>query len=346
MKHAQPLGIALVATLILVTGAPAANAATRSSRPSDEDGRYSWFSRNLPSAAQKVVTRLQRQDALEVIPVPILLGVKPGDFADTWGDARSQGRVHEGTDILAPKDAYIVAPTESVVSDIGEGANGGNFVYTINPGGERYYFAHLDKYADGLRIGDVLQAGDLIGYVGNTGNASGGPTHLHFGIYTNGGAVNPYERLSETLSTSTRVEAINAIIEDADDGDAEARVAVGAYPAFFRAAAAEGFDFNADIADALAKTSISPTAATPAAIGVRDLTLGSQGADVAKLQTILMSQGKGPAATTLSGAGATGYFAPMTRAALVEWQADRGVTPASGYFGPITRAKMSAMALL
>lgn len=158
MRYQIP-AIALAALLAIPASTPA-EAATR--RPSGERNEQ-WGSRSLPSKARSEASRLSRQDPLAVIPLPILLGVDIGDFSDTWGEARSDGRTHEGTDILAPRGAYVVAPARSVVSDIGVGANGGNFVYTINPGGERYYFAHLDRYADGLEVGDILDEGTSSG---------------------------------------------------------------------------------------------------------------------------------------------------------------------------------------
>lgn len=346
MKHLNTFTtVALVALVSFSLIAPA-EAATRRSYGSTrtERNESSYSSRRLPSAAQRKANALAKEDPLAVIPIPILLGIEPKDFGDTWGDARSNGRTHEGTDILAPKNAYIVAPSESVVSDIGEGANGGNFVYTINPGGERYYFAHLDAYAEGLEVGDILEKGDLIGYVGNTGNASGGAPHLHFGIYA-GGAQNPFARLSATFTTEERVEAIDKIISAADDEDAEARVVVGNHAAFFRSAQAQGIELPTEIKVALASTVITPVAQGGGIVGSRDLTLGSQGADVVKLQTALITQAKGPAAVALKTAGATGYFGGMTQSALAEFQSVVGISPASGYFGPLTRARFTSLGL-
>lgn len=78
---------------------------------------------------------------------------------------------------------------------------------------------------------------------------------------------------------------------------------------------------------------------------IRDLELEDDGNDVARLQKILIDVNQGSAATKLRELGATGYFGPLTQAALAEWQAANGVIPATGYFGPITRAKMKTLAL-
>ncbi|WP_102125533.1 M23 family metallopeptidase [Deinococcus planocerae] len=121
----------------------------------------------------------------------------PGqDFVDTWGAARSEGRRHEGVDIFAPRGTPIRATTRGVVLGVGENRLGGRTVMILGPGGQRHYYAHLDRYAD-LREGQWVEAGDVVGYVGDSGNARGTPPHLHYGIYTAGGAINPYPFLQQ-----------------------------------------------------------------------------------------------------------------------------------------------------
>lgn len=70
----------------------------------------------------------------------------------------------------------------------------------IGPGGERHYYAHLDDWAPGLRAWREVRPGDLLGFVGTTGNARGTPPHLHYGIYAGDGAINPYPRLHDAKS--------------------------------------------------------------------------------------------------------------------------------------------------
>lgn len=135
---------------------------------------------------------------VKAFPVPVL-GIQHRALSDTWGDARLGGRTHEGIDIIAPRGTAVVSPTKAVVVRIGEDTLGGIVVYTGNPGGERFYFAHLDRVVKGLKVGDVLKVGDRIGYVGNTGNASGTVPHLHFGIYKKG-ASNPFPRITKNFS--------------------------------------------------------------------------------------------------------------------------------------------------
>jgi peptidoglycan LD-endopeptidase LytH len=161
---------------------------------------YTWFYYGNPADhLSSKVDLLSTEIGPLSIPVK---GVTQKDLRDTWGEARSNGRKHEGIDIFAPRGTDVISPTDAVVTHIGYGGAGGNYVYTANPGKESFYYAHLEKVADGLTVGDELKAGDLIGYVGNSGNASGGSTHLHFTIYTTEGAVNPYERLMGTIVKS------------------------------------------------------------------------------------------------------------------------------------------------
>ncbi|WP_227431309.1 M23 family metallopeptidase [Psychrobacter sp. I-STPA6b] len=115
-------------------------------------------------------------------------------LTDTWGAARSGGRKHEGIDIFAPRGTPIHATTHGIVRKVGIDRLGGNVVSIIGPGGAGHYYAHLEEYGD-IREGDWVEQGDIIGYVGDSGNAKGTPTHVHYGIYIQGKAVNPYPLL-------------------------------------------------------------------------------------------------------------------------------------------------------
>ncbi|WP_372844373.1 M23 family metallopeptidase [Psychrobacter sp.] len=117
-------------------------------------------------------------------------------LTDTWGAARSQGRSHEGIDIFAARGTPIQATTQGIVSKVGEDALGGRVVMIVGPGGAGHYYAHLEDYAD-ISPNDWVNAGDIIGYVGDSGNAKGTPPHVHYGIYINGSAVNPYPLLQK-----------------------------------------------------------------------------------------------------------------------------------------------------
>ncbi|WP_230273367.1 M23 family metallopeptidase [Deinococcus sp. 6YEL10] len=140
----------------------------------------------------------QRYAALLAEPAPAeasLPNPLPGQrFVDTWGGARSQGRTHEGVDIFAPRGTPIRATTRGVIVNVGPNNLGGRTVMVLGPGRQRHYYAHLERYPD-LKRGDWVEQGDVVGYVGDSGNAKGTPPHLHYGIYTTGGAINPYPLL-------------------------------------------------------------------------------------------------------------------------------------------------------
>lgn len=136
---------------------------------------------------QQVSLLQQEPPAENSLPNPV-----PGQgLTDTWGAARSQGRTHEGIDIFAPRGTPIQSTTQGIVSKVGNNNLGGRVVVVVGPGGAGHYYAHLEDYAD-ISPNDWVNAGDIIGYVGDSGNAKGTPPHLHYGIYLNGGAVNPY----------------------------------------------------------------------------------------------------------------------------------------------------------
>jgi peptidoglycan LD-endopeptidase LytH len=141
------------------------------------------------------LAELYAQPPLTDIPVPVH-GVLLRDIADTWGEARSLGREHEGVDIFAPRGTPVYAATPGYVVRTGENALGGTVVFTVGPSGIRYYYAHLESIAEGIEFGTQVTTDTVLGFVGNSGNASATPPHLHFGIYDNG-AHNPYPFLRE-----------------------------------------------------------------------------------------------------------------------------------------------------
>ena len=159
------------------------------------------FDKLLPTISQQtqsfVMAKWQQFSLLQQplpaensLPNPLL----KQHLTDTWGAARSQGRSHEGIDIFAKRGTPIQATTQGIVSKVGEDALGGHVVMIIGPGGAGHYYAHLEEYAD-ISPNDWVNTGDIIGYVGNSGNAKGTPPHVHYGIYINGSAVNPYPLL-------------------------------------------------------------------------------------------------------------------------------------------------------
>lgn len=161
------------------------------------------FDKLLPSISQQtqsfVVAKWQQLSLLQQelptansLPSPL----PKQNLTDTWGAARSQGRSHEGIDIFAPKGTPIQATTQGNVRKVGKNNLGGRVVVVVGPGGAGHYYAHLEDYAD-ISPNDWVSAGDTIGYVGDSGNAKGTPPHVHYGIYINGSAVNPYPLLEK-----------------------------------------------------------------------------------------------------------------------------------------------------
>ncbi|MCK4777268.1 MAG: peptidoglycan DD-metalloendopeptidase family protein [Actinomycetia bacterium] len=117
-------------------------------------------------------------------------------FSNTFGAPR-RGHRHQGNDIFALRGTYLVACVDGKVK-LSSGGNGGIMLYIYGSDGNTYFYAHLNGYAKGIYSGKYVKAGQLVGYVGNTGNARGGSCHLHFEIRPGGGrAVNPYYVLRE-----------------------------------------------------------------------------------------------------------------------------------------------------
>ena len=133
-------------------------------------------------------------------------GVAPSQLTDSWHDARDGGaRVHEALDIAAPGGAPLVAAMAGRVEKLFQSERGGTTVYVRSDDGEWVaYYAHLQRYADGLAEGRHVSQGDLIGFVGDTGDAGAGNFHLHFALqrmkpgekWYQGTAVNPYPMLA------------------------------------------------------------------------------------------------------------------------------------------------------
>ena len=128
-------------------------------------------------------------------------GVTPSELHDTFSDSRALGRSHEAIDIMAPRGRPVHAVEDGTVAKLFTSVAGGLTIYQFDPSGMfAYYYAHLDSYARGVGEGQAVQRGQVIGYVGSTGNASDDAPHLHFAIFRltpehswwKGDAINPY----------------------------------------------------------------------------------------------------------------------------------------------------------
>ncbi len=124
------------------------------------------------------------------ISIPIRK-IKAKQIADTFGAPRGNDRSHKGQDIFAPRNTPVYSATNGYVWRINENNLGGNTIWVLGAGGRVYYYAHLEKYAENLQVGDEVSTDTILGCVGTSGNAKGTPPHLHFGVYTAGGAINP-----------------------------------------------------------------------------------------------------------------------------------------------------------
>lgn len=133
---------------------------------------------------------LSRMPPPTAVAMPVA-GVRARDVADTFGAPRGSDRSHAGVDIFAARGTAVLSSTLGVVTAVREGGLGGRQVWVLGPGRQRHYYAHLDDWAEGLAVGDVVHPGDRLGVVGDTGNARGTPPHLHYGIYGAGGAHDP-----------------------------------------------------------------------------------------------------------------------------------------------------------
>ena len=115
-------------------------------------------------------------------------------FVDSWHDSRSGGRLHIGVDIVGPKGLAIYAVTDGTITKMygAESKLSGNALRLTAADATYFFYAHLDSFAPGITVGSVVRAGQIVGYMGASGNAAGN-SHLHFEIHPGGGeAVNPY----------------------------------------------------------------------------------------------------------------------------------------------------------
>lgn len=220
------------------------------------------------------------------------------NFTDTWGAARSGGRTHIGTDIIAAKLTPLVSAVDGRITFMPfSEPDWGYAIYIKDDEGYSYRYLHVNNdtpgtddgnggaehaYAPGLSRGSNVSAGQLIGWVGDSGNAEGVGAHLHFEIWSpEGEAFNSYPSL---IAAGRNIPAV------------------------------QGYYFS------------------------RDLELGDEGQDVLELQKYLNLYGYTVATSGPGSAGnETQYFGPATQAALIKFQETNKISPAVGYFGEITR---------
>lgn len=169
----------------------------------DETGNY--LIRLQPQLLQSV------QYTLEITTGPSLSfptsSKKSSSIQSYWGDGRdNNARKHEGVDIFGGFRSPVLAIADGTVTRVNENNLGGKVVW-LRPKGKDYtiYYAHLDEQI--ATAGQDVKIGDTIGLMGNTGNARSTPTHLHFGIYTLGGAINPLPFIDPVTKTPAKILA-------------------------------------------------------------------------------------------------------------------------------------------
>lgn len=160
-----------------------------------------------PAPAPSAAPVEQAQSSGLLIPVE---GVRPDQLTDTFNDARGGGaRTHEALDIMAPANTPVLAASAGTVEKLFDSKLGGHTIYIRSPDGKwMHYYAHLAGYAPGLTEGMHVIRGQVIGFVGDTGDAGLGNYHLHYAInrmapgegWWQGTPINPYPLLAGTAA--------------------------------------------------------------------------------------------------------------------------------------------------
>ena len=168
--------------------------------PPPADSEASSPATNVPPVASMVSEADISTLKLKSLLIPVQ-GVTTKQLRDTFYDGRSEGRQHQALDIMAAGGTPVLAAADGKVAKLFQSEKGGITLYQLDSSGlYYYYYAHLQSYADGVVEGKELKRGDVIGYIGDTGNAGAGNFHLHFAVskptapgkWSRGEAINPY----------------------------------------------------------------------------------------------------------------------------------------------------------
>jgi murein DD-endopeptidase MepM/ murein hydrolase activator NlpD len=163
----------------------------------------------VPVVAKTVPAPSSESDDLELLASRKMLlpveGYDPHNLRDNFDETRGGIRRHEALDIMAPRGTPVLAADDGKITKLFRSVAGGITIYQADPSEKFvYYYAHLDRYRDGIAEGEAVKRGEVLGYVGSTGNASANAPHLHFTIFLlgpdkkwwRGKAVNPYPYLA------------------------------------------------------------------------------------------------------------------------------------------------------
>lgn len=334
MKHVQLVALlgSILVCLIVTT-----NEVQAQSRGS---GGYNYRGVNVSSLDD---------DPIKKFSVPVLFRVSAATLRPDFGEPRGGGtRSHEGQDMLAPKGTPIVSPTEAIVTSTGDGESSGKYVYTAIAGGESFRYMHLDTIA--VKRGDKLKAGSLIGTVGDTGNAPDGVYHLHFELHDEDNKpVDPFPRLGEDFTFKDKISFLDGIFRKIKNDQEYAKLLTTTFSKEISEAVRLGYELPTAVETELKKTSIGATIDLQASLSNiikmipsvlnADLKMGDSGTTVSLLQLYLMFTSSGPARNKLALSGATGYYGPVTAAALSEYQTAKNI-PATGVYDIATKNEM------
>ncbi len=168
----------------------------------------SYYETPQPEAVQQPET-VNNSQATASLMIPVA-GIKREQLQDTFMDSRSQGRVHNAIDIIAPLGTPVLAAADGEIAKFFDSQRGGITIYQRSADQHFiYYYGHLQKRADNLREGDFVKQGTIIGYVGDTGNSGAGNYHLHFSISIptdpkrifDAEEINPYPLLKDAIES-------------------------------------------------------------------------------------------------------------------------------------------------
>ncbi|MGZ4757808.1 MAG: M23 family metallopeptidase, partial [Acidimicrobiales bacterium] len=158
-----------------------------------ENAKAVQYAATLVSQAADWQMRTALNNSHVFIPGYVFPVAGPVQFVDSFGYPRlvgtGQQHWHEGCDVMSPMGTPLVAAEDGIVTKVGENSLGGLSLKITGTSGYWHYYAHLSGFAPGLVEGQPIKAGTLVGFVGNTGDAAGGPTHLHYEIHQPDGTV-------------------------------------------------------------------------------------------------------------------------------------------------------------
>ena len=165
------------------TASPSGPVAPAAAAAREPVGAVPDRSESAPSAVPEIgidpIADLRKRD----LRLPVS-GVNPQTLTRSFADKRGSERLHEAIDILAPRHTPVLAVEDGVLVKFFHSKAGGNTIYQFDPASRyAYYYAHLDRYAAGVKEGDRVKKGQIIGHVGTTGNAPPKTPHLHFAIF-------------------------------------------------------------------------------------------------------------------------------------------------------------------